>query len=92
MQRVATPDLEGLLDHLERSADLDRGSARRIVEEVLAWCDEDLEALVRRRHRELRAQGLANPEAFERIELELPGRRVAAPRLTQRQIRRVIYG
>ena len=36
--------------------------------------------------------GLSNPEAFERIALELPGRRVVAPRLTQRQIRRVIYG
>ena len=92
VQRVVAPDLEGLLDHLERSADLDRGSARRIVEEVLAWCGEDPEVLVRRRHRELRAQGLANPAAFEQIAAELPTRRVAAPRLTQRQIRRVIYG
>ncbi len=85
-------DITGLLDHLERSTGLSRGDARRIVEEVLAWCGEDTEALVRRRHRELRAEGLANPEAFREIVRELPERRVAAPRLTERQVRRVIYG
>lgn len=85
-------DLTGLLDHLERSAGLERRDAQRIVEEVLAWCGEDTEALVRRRHRELRATGLANPEVFREIANELPQRRVRAPRLTERQIRRTIYG
>ncbi len=60
--------------------------------DVLAWCAEDTEAFVRRRHREARAQGAGNPEAFERIAQELTTRRVAAPRLSLRQIRRIIYG
>jgi hypothetical protein len=85
-------DLEGLLEHLQRTTAIGPGEARRIVEDVLAWCSEDTEAFVRRRHRELRGQGVANPEAFERIARELPARRVAAPVLSIRQIRRVIYG
>lgn len=85
-------DLEGLLDHLQRSTAIGPGEALRVVEDVLAWCAEDVEAFVRRRHRELRGQGTANPEAYERIARELTTRRVAAPGLSLRQIRRVIYG
>ncbi len=85
-------DVEGLLGHLQRTTAIGPGEARRVVEDVLAWCAEDIEAFVRRRHRELRAQGAANSEAFERIARELTTRRVAAPALSIRQIRRVIYG
>ena len=85
-------DLDGLLGHLQRTTAIGPGEARRVVEDVLAWCAEDTEAFVRRRHRELRSEGAANPEAFEQIASELPARRVAAPRLSIRQIRRVIYG
>lgn len=85
-------DLEGLLEHLERTTSVGPGEARRIVEDVLAWFSEGTEAFVRRRHRELRAAGLANPEAFERIAGELTTRRVTAPALSVRQIRRTIYG
>lgn len=85
-------DVEGLLEHLQRTTAIGPGEARRVVDDVLAWCAEDTEAFVRRRHREVRAQGVKNPEAFERIALELTTRRVAAPPLSLRQIRRVIYG
>jgi hypothetical protein len=88
----STPDVESLVTHLARSTELDPGRARRVVQDVLAWCAEDVDALVRRRHRELRAAGLDNPAAFAHIAAELPDRCVAAPRLTERQIRRVIYG
>lgn len=85
-------DLDGLLEHLQRTTAIGPGEARRVVEDVLAWCAEDTEAFVRRRHRELRAQGTANLKAFEQIAEELTTRRVAAPALSLRQIRRVIYG
>lgn len=90
--RTGQQELEGLLEHLERTTAIGPGQARRVVEDVLAWFSEDTEAFVRRRHRELRAEGTANPEAFERIAQELTTRRVAAPALSVRQIRRVIYG
>ena len=47
---------------------------------------------VRRRHRELQAQGLVNASIFERIEADLKYRAVAPPELTLRQLRRIVYG
>ena len=85
-------DLDDLVAHVHRTADLDLGTARRVVEEVLAWHEEDLETFVRRRHRELQRAGVANPDAFERLAGELRRRCVRPPELSVRQIRRVIYG
>jgi uncharacterized protein YoaH (UPF0181 family) len=81
-----------LVDHLTRTSPLSRGEAVRVVAEVLGYFSEPAEAFVRRRHRELRAQGLKNEQAFARIAAELPLRRVAPPRLSLRQIRRIVYG
>ena len=83
---------DDLVGHLARTTALPVGSARRIVAEVVAYCNESVESFVRRRHRELQASGLANPEIFRRIASELSARPVAAPALSERQIRRIIYG
>ncbi|GAA3105452.1 hypothetical protein [Streptomyces echinatus] len=81
-----------LLDHLTRSTALSRGEALRVVQDVLAFFDETTQEFVRRRHRELQAQGLVNAEIFERIEADLKYRAVAPPELTLRQLRRMVYG
>jgi hypothetical protein len=81
-----------LVDHLARTSPLSRGEAARVVAEVLGYFSEPAEGFVRRRHRELKAQGLKNEQAFARIAAELPLRRVAPPQLSLRQIRRIIYG
>ncbi|MGP2436804.1 hypothetical protein [Streptomyces sp. JW3] len=81
-----------LVDHLTRSTPLNRGEALRVVQDVLAYFDETTEEYVRRRHRELQAQGLVNATIFERIKAELAYRAVAPPELTLRQLRRVVYG
>ncbi|MDX3694247.1 hypothetical protein PV726_28720 [Streptomyces europaeiscabiei] len=81
-----------LVDHLTRSSPLNRGEALRVIQDVLAFFDETTEAYVRRRHRELQAQGLVNATIFERIEAELKYRAVAPPELTLRQLRRMVYG
>jgi hypothetical protein len=47
---------------------------------------------VRRRHRELKAEGLTNDQAFAMIAAELPLRRVMPPQLSARQLRRMVYG
>ncbi|EGX60160.1 hypothetical protein SZN_09566 [Streptomyces zinciresistens K42] len=83
---------EELVDHLTRSTPLNRGEALRVVQDVLAYFDETAQDYVRRRHRELQAQGLANAEIFERIEADLKYRAVAPPELTLRQLRRIVYG
>lgn len=81
-----------LVAHLARTTPLGAEMSRRVVAEVLAYLDEPVEALLRRRHRELQARGLANAEIFPRLAAELASRPVAAPPLTERQIRRAIYG
>ncbi|MCZ0989050.1 hypothetical protein [Streptomyces diastatochromogenes] len=83
---------EELVDHLTRSTPLNRGEALRVVQDVLAFFDETTQDYVRRRHRELQAQGLQNTEIFERIEADLKYRAVAPPELTLRQLRRMVYG
>lgn len=66
-----------LVDHLTRSTALGRGEALRVIQDVLAYFDETTEEYVRRRHRELQAQGLVNAAIFERIEADLKYRAVA---------------
>ncbi len=81
-----------LVERVAGSAGLTTAEAARVVEDVLAWYREPVEDYVRRRHAHLHLYGRRNPEIFELIEQELAGRLVAAPRLSQRQLRRIVYG
>lgn len=83
---------DDLLEQLERTTTLSRGEAIRVVGEVVAFFHETLDTFVQRRHRELQTQGLANATIYEQLLDELRFVRVAAPALTVRQIRRLIYG
>jgi hypothetical protein len=84
-------ELTPLVNHLEDSG-IARGTATRVVAEVLAYFSETSEEFIRRRHRELQSEGVANAQSFALIAGELARRPVAAPHLSERQIRRVIYG
>ncbi len=88
----AEESLAELLAHLEATTRLSRAEAARVVDEVVEHFSESVEQFVRRRHAELQAEELKNPEIFARIAVELGRRRFAAPALTERQIRRLIYG
>ena len=81
-----------LVTHLTHTSPLSPGEAARVVAEVLGYFGESVEEFVRRRHRELKSGGLTNEQAFALIAAELPARRVAPPRLSLRQLRRVVYG
>lgn len=87
----AAPD-PALVRHIAATTGLATAEAVRVVEDVLAFHDESVEDFVRRRHARLKTHGVKNPEAFARIAEELAGRPVAAPRLSERQLRRIIYG
>ena len=84
--------IDDLLDHLERTTRLSRSEAARVVAEIASFFSESTEEFVARRHGELRRERLTNPAIFDRIAAELRSRRVAPPRLTQRQLRRIVYG
>lgn len=84
--------MDDVVEHLVRTTPLPPPLARRVVEEVVAAFSEPVEDLVRRRHRELQRAGLTNAAIFALIADELAARPVAAPTLTERQLRRAVYG
>ncbi|MFT5503307.1 MAG: hypothetical protein ACI845_003429 [Gammaproteobacteria bacterium] len=87
------PDLNPLIQHLCNSSSLDRAAAEKLIDEVLAYFAETVEDYVRRRHRELKLElGLSNPEIYQRLETEISQLVFNSPSLSQRQIRRIIYG
>jgi hypothetical protein len=83
---------EDLITHLTRTTSLGPGEAARVIADVLTYFGEPVEVFVRRRHAELKSRGLANEQIFRRIAAELPVMRFAAPGLSLRQLRRIVYG
>ncbi len=81
-----------LIAHLRRISALAPPELGRLVDELLAYFSESIEEFVVRRHRELQTEELRNEAIFERLAAELRQRRFTAPSLSQRQIRRLIYG
>ncbi len=85
------PDAD-LVQRVAASTGLSPAVAARVVEDVLAFHRESVEDYVRRRHAHLQTYGARNAEIFTTIAAELRGRLVAAPDLTERQLRRIVYG
>jgi len=93
MQPLCKP----VLDHKDRQlvletsptseADLDR-----LLQDILNFTSHTVEQWIQERHQVLQKQNLTNAAIFQTIEQELPFRRFAAPALSERQIRRIIYG
>lgn len=81
-----------LVRHVVATTGLAVGDAERVVEDVLAFHQEPVEAFVRRRHGELKLRGAKNADIFTTLRGELADRLVAAPDLSERQLRRMIYG
>ncbi len=83
---------EELIEHLCNVTRLERDEARSVIDEVLAYHQESPENFVTRRHRELQLGGLSNCRIYALLKTELKQRCFAAPNLSERQIRRMIYG
>jgi len=81
-----------LVERIATSTGLSPAEAARVIEDVVAFHAEPVEEFVRRRHAHLKTYGVRNPEIFARIAEELAGRVVSAPPLTERQLRRMVYG
>lgn len=83
---------DDLIEHLTQTTRLSRAEAERVVGEVVAYFSESADDFIVRRHAELQGEDQRNVAIFERLAEEMRERRFAAPPLTQRQIRRLIYG
>ena len=80
-----------LVDRIATSTGLSPAEAARVIEDVVGFHAEPVEEVVRRRHAHLKTYGARNQEIFARIADELADRVVAAPPLTERQLRRIVY-
>jgi hypothetical protein len=81
-----------LVSHVVATTSLTPGEAARVIDDVIAFHAQTVEDYVRARHAHLKTYGAKNPEIFALIAEELGGRVVAAPELSERQLRRLVYG
>jgi hypothetical protein len=92
LQAGGDPFPQDLARYLAASTGLPQPTTVRVIADVNAYYDETVEEYVRRRHAELRSKNRKNDEIWPDIAAELAHRRFAAPDLTQRQLRRIVYG
>jgi hypothetical protein len=81
-----------LVRHVAASTGLPEATAGRVVADVAAYFAESVEEYVRRRHGEMRAMHWKNDNIWPQIAAELGTRRFGAPNLSERQLRRIVYG
>lgn len=85
------PD-EEIVRRVAETSGLSEAEATRVVDDVIAWYAEPVEQFVRRRHAHHQTYGKRNDAIFDLVAAELAARVVAAPELSARQVRRIIYG
>jgi hypothetical protein len=81
-----------LARYLAASTGLPQSTAVRVIADVTSYFGETVEEFVRRRHTELQRDQHRNDQIWPMIAAELQQRRFAAPGLSQRQLRRLVYG
>jgi hypothetical protein len=86
------PFPQDLASYLVASTALPQATAVRVIADVTTYFSETVEEFVRRRHGELQRRPRKNEEIWPLIEAELAQRRFAAPGLSERQLRRIVYG
>jgi hypothetical protein len=81
-----------LVRHVARSTGLDEATASRVVADVMAYFAQTVEEYVTGRHADLKNRNRKNDEIWPIIAAELETRRFKAVELSERQLRRIVYG
>lgn len=81
-----------LVSRVAQSTGLTPAEAGRVIADVVAYFGETTESYVRRRHARLQDHGMRNQQIFAQLQTELGNRVVAPPMLSERQLRRIVYG
>jgi len=89
---VAMTGNDELVRHVAASTGLPEATATRVVADIAAYFAETVEDYVRRRHGEMRLAHRKNGEIWPQLAAELGARRFGAPELSERQLRRMVYG
>jgi hypothetical protein len=83
---------QDLVRHVARSTGLDEATASRVVADVMAYFGQTVEEYVIARHEKLKSRNRKNDDIWPLIMDELRSRRFKADELSERQLRRMIYG
>ena len=83
---------QDLVRHVADSTGLPTSTATRVVADINAYYSATVDEYVRRRHAELKGSHWKNDEIWPLIAAEVGARRFGAPGLTERQLRRMVYG
>jgi len=86
------PVPQDLARYLAASTGLPQSIAVRVIADVTTYFSETVEEFVQRRHAELQRTQRKNDEIWPVIAAELRQRRFPAPSLSDRQLRRLVYG
>jgi hypothetical protein len=81
-----------LVRHVALSTGLDEATASRVVADVMAYFGETAAGYVVRRHEDLKQRNRKNDEIWPLIMSELRDRRFRAQDVSERQLRRMVYG
>lgn len=92
MAPVTVVEPPELVRHVSVSSGLSDAVAARLVADILSYFDETVEAFVRRRHAELQRRSTRNVDIWPTVAAELSEQRFVAPALSERQLRRIVYG
>lgn len=88
----SSPYPNDLVHHVAISTGLDEATAARVVADVLAYFGETVDQYVARRHRELKDRNRRNDAIWPQLAAELKTRSFKAEELSERQLRRIVYG
>ena len=83
---------QDLIRNVAASTGLPEATASRVVADVAAYFSETVDQFVTRRHAELQGKSKRNDAIWPQLAAELKVRRFRAEDLTERQLRRIIYG
>ena len=83
---------QDLVRHVARSTGLDEATASRVVADVMAYFGQTVGDYVIARHENLKSRNRKNDDIWPVIMGELRDRRFHAPQVTERQLRRMVYG
>jgi hypothetical protein len=83
---------QDLVHHVARSTGLDDATASRVVADVMAYFGQTVEEYVIKRHEDLKSRNRRNDDIWPLIATELKSRRFKAEELSERQLRRIVYG
>jgi hypothetical protein len=84
---------QDLIGNVAASTGLPEATASRVVADVAAYYGETVDEFVRRRHAELQSvSNRRNDDIWPQLASELQGRRFRAEGLSERQLRRIVYG